>query len=156
MLWTKRAHQCTIFQTFECLKEIYPIPHAIFETQRSGSIQILHHCSVSWKITPLYFLAQNSYTLDKNSPSKWNFWTFESFVYTLIDPFHAKYITLDLKKHIGVIFHDTEESCKIWRKTDLWFGKEHEKFGKFSSKHLTVSKLVLSWDPFVQSTKCTS
>ena len=24
-----------------------------------------------------------------------------------------------------VIFHDTEESCKIWRKTDLWFGKWH-------------------------------
>ena len=110
-------------QTFECPKEIYPILHAIFETTRPGTIQILHHCSVSWKITRLYLLAQASYNLDKNSPSKWNFWTFDSFVYTLIDPFHAKYITLDLKKHIGVIFHNTEESCKIWRKTDLWFGK---------------------------------
>ena len=26
------------------------------------------------------------------------------------------------KKEQGSIFHDTEESCKIWRKTDLWFG----------------------------------
>ena len=22
--------------------------------------------------------------------------------------------------------HDTKECCKIWRKTDLWFGKWHE------------------------------
>ena len=29
----------------------------------------------------------------------------------------------------------------------------HEKFGKFSSEHLKMSKLELSWDPFVQSRK---
>ena len=57
--------------------KVHPIPHAILETTRPGFIQILHLCSVSWKITPLYFLAQTSYTLDKNSPSKWNFGTFE-------------------------------------------------------------------------------
>ena len=54
------------------------------------------------------------------------------------------------------IFHDTEELCKIWRKTDLWFGKWHEEFSKFSSEHLKMSKLVFSWDPFVQSRKCMS
>ena len=37
----------------------------------------------------------------------------------MIGPFRAKYISLDLKKYRGVIFHDTEESCKIWRKTDM-------------------------------------
>ena len=45
---------------------------------------------------------------------------------------------------------------KIWGKTDLWFGKLHEEFGKFWSEHFKFSKLVLSWDPFVQSTKCMS
>ena len=50
--------------------------------------------------------------------------------------------------------HDSKEWCKIWRKNDLWFGKRHEELGKFSSEHLTVSKFVLSWDPFVQSRKC--
>ena len=60
------------------------------------------------------------------------------------------------KKVQGSIFHDTEESCKIWRKTDLWFGKWYEKFGKFSSEHLKMSKLVFSSDPFVQSRKCLS
>ena len=44
---------------------------------------------------------------------------------------------------------DTEEWCKIWRKTDLWFGK----FGKFSSEHSKVPKLVDWWDPFTQSRK---
>ena len=34
----------------------------------------------------------------------------------LIGPFRAKYITFDLEKYRGVIFHGTEKSCKIWRK----------------------------------------
>ena len=60
------------------------------------------------------------------------------------------------KKVQRSIFHDTEESCKIWRKTDLWFGKWHKEFSKFSSEHLKMSKMVFSWDPFVQSRKCMS
>ena len=79
-----------------------------------------------------------------------------SKIRSLIGPFCAKYITLDLKKYRGVIFHDTEESHKIWRKTDLWFRKWHEEFGKFSLEHLEVTKLRLWWDPFVQSRKCMS
>ena len=42
---------------------------------------------------------------------------------------------------------------QIWRKTDLWFGKWHEEYGKFSPEHLKVLKLGLWWDPFVQSRK---
>ena len=58
--------------------------------------------------------------------------------------FSTKYITLTLKKYRGVMFHDTEEWwCKIWRKTDLWFGKWHEKFGKMLPKQLKVSKLKI-------------
>ena len=38
----------------------------------------------------------------------------------------------------------------------MWFGKLHEEFGKFSPEHLKVSKLGLSWGPFVQSRKCMS
>ena len=39
--------------------KVHPIPHAIFKIARSGFIQILHHCSVSGQITPLYFLTSN-------------------------------------------------------------------------------------------------
>ena len=35
--------------------KVLPILHANFETTRSGFIQVVHHYSVSWKITPLYF-----------------------------------------------------------------------------------------------------
>ena len=40
-----------------------------------------------------------------------------------------------------------------FKKTDLWFGKWHEEFAKFSSEHLKVSNMVFSWDSFAQSRK---
>ena len=76
-----------------------------------------------------------------------------SKMFTLKGSFWAKYMLFELKKNRGVIFHDMEQWCKIWRKTDLWFEKLHEKFGKFPPEHLKVSKLRLWWDPFVQSRK---
>ena len=67
-----------------------------------------------------------------------------------------KCIMFELKKYKWVIFHDAEEWCKIWRKTDLWFEKWHEEFGKFSLEQWKMSKLGLWWDPFFQSRKCMS
>ena len=66
--------------------------------------------------------------------------TQKSKICALIGPFCAKYAIFDLKKYRGVIFHDTEESCKIWRKTRLWFRKWHEDFGKFSPEHSKISR----------------
>ena len=66
---------------------------------------------------------------------------------------YCNYLMFDQKKYRGVTFHDTEEWCKILKKTDLWFGKWHEEYDKFSPEHLKVSKLGLSWDPFIQSRK---
>ena len=62
----------------------------------------------------------------------------------------------ELEKYRRAIFHGTEDWCKIWRKTELQFGKWHEEFDKFSPEHLKVSKLGLWWHPFVQSIKCVS
>ena len=76
-----------------------------------------------------------------------------SKIYTLMGSFCPKCIMFELKKHREVIFHETEEWWKIWRKTDLQFGKWHEEFGKFSPEHSKVSKLGLWWDPFIQSRK---
>ena len=39
-----------------------------------------------------------------------------SKIFTLMGSFWAKYILLELKKYRGVIFHDTEEWYKIWKK----------------------------------------
>ena len=38
----------------------------------------------------------------------------------------------------------TKQWCKTWRKTDLWFGKQHGEFGKFSPEHLKVG--TQNWD----------
>ena len=66
------------FQTFGCSNdESSPNSSCHFWNHNVRVSQILHHCSVPWEITPLFFLAQTSYTLDKNSPLEWNFWTFE-------------------------------------------------------------------------------
>ena len=84
-------------------------------------------------------------------------WALKIFkICTLICSFCAKYVTFDLKRYRGVIFHDTEEWCKIWRKTNLWFENWHEEYGKFSPEHLKVSKMGLWWDPFIQIRKCMS
>ena len=66
----------------------------------------------------------------------------------------SKYILLELKKYKGVIFHDIEEWCKIWKKAYLWFGKWHEEFGKCSPEHSKVSKLEFWWDTFFQGRNC--
>ena len=77
-----------------------------------------------------------------------------SKIYTLLGFFWTKAYNVLLKKYRGVIFHDTEEWCKLWRKTNLRFRKWHEELGKFSPEHLKVSKLELWSDPFAQSRKC--
>ena len=42
-----------------------------------------------------------------------------SKIYTLMGCFWLKYIMFEIKKYRGVIFHDTREWCKIWRK--IWW-----------------------------------
>ena len=58
-------------------------------------------------------------------------------------------------RHAKACFHDTEGWCKIWKKTNLWFGKWHEEYGKFPSEQFKVSKLGW-WDPLIQSRKSMS
>ena len=80
--------------------------------------------------------------------------TWFSKIYTLMGCFWPKYVMFELKKYRGATFHDTKVWCKIWRKADLWFGKWHEEFAKFSPEDTKLSKLQLSLDPFMQSRKC--
>ena len=142
--------------------------------------------TVHWKVSNWYFLriflskGENAWATTyrgfiSNDTEKWwkiwrgidlslqswhkefdNFWLENlkvSKIYTLMGCFWPKF---ELKKYRGAIFHDNEESCKIWRKADMWFEKWHEEFGKFWTEHSKVSKLVFSWDLFVQRGKCMS
>ena len=69
---------------------------------------------------------------------------------TLMVCFWPKYIKFELTKYRGVKFHSTQDWYKFWRKTDLYFQKWNEEFGKISPEHLKVSKLGPWWYPFVQ------
>ena len=109
---------------------------------------------VSWYWRVMENLKKNRLAVSKNDKNLMNFYHSEvSKICILIGPFRARCITFGLKEYREVIFHGNEELRKIWTKTDLWLGKWQEEFGKFSSEHLKVSKLLLSWDTFVQSTK---
>ena len=75
----KEPVKVQFFRLLSALMKVNPIPHAIFETKRSGLIQIFHHCSVSWKITPLYFCTSNLVYFAQKEPIEKkisNFWGF--------------------------------------------------------------------------------
>ena len=87
MLWTKRAHQCTIFRLLGALMKVHPISHTIFETTRWGFIQISHHCSVSWKITPLYLFSLNLIYFGQKLSEFWVVrWKLTNFVMLCLKP----------------------------------------------------------------------
>ena len=56
----------------------------------------------------------------------------------------AKYMRFELKKYRGVIFHNTEQWCKIWINLSLWFQKWHEELGELSLEHPKVWKLYIN------------
>ena len=153
MIWTKGA-QSAKFQTFDWLINISPNLHfdrlLLLKVYKISAKKVMKEWCKIWRKTDFLF-------------QKWHefckFWPEHSKVpqiCTLIGSYNAKYLIFDLKKYRGAIFHDTEEWRKIWRKTDLLFEKWQEEFGKFSPEHWKVSKLGLSWNPFVQNRKCTS
>ena len=76
---------------------------------------------VSWYQRVVQNLKKKLFFVSKMTRIWCEFWlicTKKSEIFALwLIPFLAKYTTLDLKKYKGVIFHDIEESCKIWRKT---------------------------------------
>ena len=53
------SHQSPNIETFECFGENLPNSSCHFPNHKSVFLQILHHLSVSWKITPLYFFGSN-------------------------------------------------------------------------------------------------
>ena len=69
------------FSDLGALMKVHPIPHVIFETTRSGFIQIFYHCSVSWNISPRYFCSSNLvFTLEKRADQKEISWLLSGWV----------------------------------------------------------------------------
>ena len=70
LLWTKGSHQSPNFDTFECSGKNLPNSLCHFPNHKSVFLQILHHSSVSWKITPLYFFNSNNVYFAQKEPIK--------------------------------------------------------------------------------------
>ena len=148
MIFTKGAHRKAKFQkNFDCSGEILSNLHfdrLLFlkiykieakKAQRSYVYDTEYWCKI-WRKTDFLFQKWQEFGEFSSEHSK------VSKICTFIGPFCAKYITFHLKKYKGVIFRDTEKSCKIWRKTGLWFRKWYE-FGKCSPEHSKISKFAL-------------
>ena len=70
LLWIKGSHQSTNFETFECSGENLRYSSRHFPKRKSIFLQILHHSSVSWKITPLDFFTSNVIYFVQKEPIK--------------------------------------------------------------------------------------
>ena len=114
----KEQIKVQIFETFECLGQNSPNSYQ-FWNNKSVFLQILHHFSVSWDVTPLYFFSWNFIYFQLKEPIKvqiwWNFtWAVNSMKFcTLMGSFCPNDIKFQLKKYRRIISYDTEEWCKF-------------------------------------------
>ena len=140
-LFTKGAHQRTTFlENFNCSGEFHPIGTLVGSfcwKYKQFQLKKVQRSYASWYWRLMQDLIKSQFVVSKLTTIWWILIrALKSLqICTLIGPFCAKYIIFDLKKYWWVIFHDREESCKIWRKTFMRFGKRHEDFGKFSREH---------------------
>ena len=70
LLWAKGSHQSSSFDNFECSGENLPNSSCHFPSNKSVFLQILHHSSISWEITPLYFFSSNNIYYTQKEPIK--------------------------------------------------------------------------------------
>ena len=116
-------------QFWEWLGENSPNSLCYVWNHKSDFLQTLHHSSMSWEISRLYSFYLKLYMVWKKEHIKvQNFRLSTAHVKfhqigTLINSFCWKYIKFQLKKYRGVLSHELEVWCKIWRKTHLLFQK---------------------------------
>ena len=118
MIFTKGAHQSAKFQIFDCSGEISP--NLYFDRLLLLKVYKISGKKVQRSYLPWYWrvvqnLKKNRFVVSKMTRIWWILISALKSLknWTLIDPFpigRAKYITFDLKKYRGVIFHDNEES----------------------------------------------
>ena len=134
--------------------KVQPIPHAIFETGRSVFIRILHHCSLSWKITPMYIFSSNLTYFRQKQPTKVKFldfsvvrWKFAKFLISYLKP----QISFSLTFASLFNFMSDKSSVLFYFKLYLIFTKGVHQSAKFQtfdcsceiSPNLYVDRLLL-------------
>ena len=139
ILWTRKAYQFTMFRLLGALMKVHPIPHAIFETTRSGffkfCITVKSHVSVT--------TVQNFILLT----AKVKFHQ----ICTLIGYFCWKYDKISAKKSMAeTCLMIPKNGAKFEEKIILCF-KNDKNFVNFDPSTKNSRKFVLWFVPFVQS-----
>ena len=141
----KEPIKVQFFRLLNALMNLHPISHAIFETTSWRFFQILHHCLVSWKITPLQFFNSNLNALDKRAEVKFsNFWMigwkFTKFLMPCLKLQVFKlYITLSVSIEKPLLYFFS------WKCT--WFGqKEPIKVQNFRISDFCTSIDSFCWE----------
>ena len=158
MLWTKRAHQTTIFQTSECSNESSPNSSCHFWNHKARFYSNFASLfSVLKDNSSEFFLAHTSYNLDENSSSKWNLWTFEcqgqnspnSSCHAYLQP------QVSFSLNIASLFNVTRDnSFVLFNWNFICFYERSPSKCKISDFRLlrwNFTKFVLSYGPFVES-----
>ena len=70
LFWIKGSHQSPNFNTFWCSGENFRNSSCHFPNPKPVFLQLLHHFSVSWKLTPLYFFRSNAIYFAQKEPIK--------------------------------------------------------------------------------------
>ena len=127
MIFTKRAHQTAKFQTFNDSGEISPNLYfdrlLLLKVYKISAKKVQRsYVSSYWRVVQK--LKKNQFI----SKMTWNLWILMRALKSLKKlhfDWYLSYIVYNFwpKKVQRIFFHDTEESWKIWRKTDFWFGK---------------------------------
>ena len=92
------------------------------------------------------------FTQPLKSPKSLGFWV-DYFLSEIISTgyFYPTYVRFELKKHRGVIFHETEQWCIIWINPDLVVSKLAWGIGWTYIRATKSLKIVYWWTLFVQS-----
>ena len=155
LLWIKGSHQNANFETFdECSDENLPNSSCHFPNHKSVFLQILHHSSVSSKITPLYFFSLNIIYFGQKDVIKVH--VFETFKCLGQNSSNS---SCQLWNHISIFIQILHNSFVSWDITSLYFfslihfpQKELSKykFGEISRERSKVWHFTIWWIPFVQ------
>ena len=138
--------------------KVHPILHFIFEITRSGLIQFLHYCSVSWKITPLYYFSSKLIYFGQKEPIEVTFsdiwvvgWTSNKFLMSHLKPQNCWNQNSPNWNNKLVFLQTLHHSSYYFRWRYIWFGqKSDEKFEKNPKKQTICcfksdKNLVMIW-----------
>ena len=114
-IWFGQVWQCKNSETFDCSHEISPtlcFQRLVLLEVYKISAKKVQRSYILWHWRVMQNLKKNRFVILiralrslKNLHFDWSLF--------------AKYITFDLKKYRGIIFHDTKVSFKIWKKNWL-------------------------------------